>query len=929
MEPIGQSTDNNLMYLLLRGRLIVVPVCVLFIAGTSIAQTIGEEDPIQMTGSGLSSFRRLLRHFDFEEAQKAPYEMPINFYRHIEPDKGFPAFGKMKLTNVDAALGNWSFGFQLDGGSLSAKIPTAVIPVLPGSDYLITAKVRTADLNHARARLSAWFNDETGNIIVESRINSSLARTGGTWQDISILLFGDFKKAADLVIDLQLLQPSQFIGSNRKHGEPMLEDMAGRAWFDEITIWHQPRIELSTTAPGNVVTASQEPKFNVLVRDLTGEDLSGKLRILDFNSISMLNEVFEIERGTTRKIIDLSHLPCGWYRAVLDIREGDSDVDRRLLDFVIMPDGLFGSRAHENSFGVVLPPTPVEHIDTVVQLLRQLGVARVIMSLDIFDTQPGLGGAKAAPPQAVRRAAKILLADAIELTFLLDDMQSQFSNNNLAFSDPELGGQVAPGESDSLDSLLVNLGTYSQRWQIGNASAFEEINPKSLNALVRNADRTLKNFVPGPIVNISWPVEREPPPVPSPHGYSVLLPYNIQAESLEEFAPSWLFDATILSVTYQSQPPELYSPRERIIDLVLRTLYGWRAGIKQPTIQAPWKMSGRRHAQLVPDIAFGPWHILANQLGRRSYVGDLPLGVGLRGWLIKGTRPGDTILAAWNEKTTSDKSFINMLLADGPVVVKDVFGNSKVVNIQDGYHTIKLDNLPVFIEGVDLNLAKFRAGFEFTPNFIPARRQEHEHEIKISNPWDVPISADIRLIAPQNWRITPRRHRVTIQPGEVISKPVSLTFDPGVVAERTFVKAQIDLVADRDYKLSVQLELEVGLKEARMSAYWQAVHNPDTGTYDLHITQYVTNTGTQPISLDGYMSAPQMPRKRNNFATLQPNRTSVKVFKVHNGAKLLAGKEIRVGVIERGGNARLNKILYIPQFMGFEAQNNLISSGSQ
>ena len=107
----------------------------------------------------------------------------------------------------------------------------------------------------------------------------------------------------------------------------------------------------------------------------------------------------------------------------------------------------------------------------------------------------------------------------------------------------------------------------------------------------------------------------------------------------------------------------------------------------------------------------------------------------------------------------------------------------------------------------------------FTPGFIPARRQEHEHEIKLSNPWDVPISADIRLIAPESWRISPRRHRVTIQPGEVISQPVTLTFDPGVVAERTFVEAQIELVADRDYKLSIHVELEVGLEEARMSAH--------------------------------------------------------------------------------------------------------------
>ena len=99
--------------------------------------------------------KRLLRWFDFEEAEEKPHTMPLHFYRHLAPEQGFPRFGRMQLSRAMPRRGNWSFEFTLDGGSLSARVPTAVLPVLPGGDYVVSAWIRTADLEHARARIAA------------------------------------------------------------------------------------------------------------------------------------------------------------------------------------------------------------------------------------------------------------------------------------------------------------------------------------------------------------------------------------------------------------------------------------------------------------------------------------------------------------------------------------------------------------------------------------------------------------------------------------------------------------------------------------------------------------------------------------------------------------------------------------------------------
>ncbi len=871
--------------------------------------------PASLSAStGMPTFGRIVRSYDFEEAEQAPYVMPINFYRHQAPQQGFPLFGHMQLTRDAAHGGNWSFGFELDGGSLSALIPTAVIPVLPGSDYRVTAWVRTEGLTHSRARVSAWMNDAAGNPITESRLDSQLLKTNGAWQLVSILVPGNFDNAVDLVVDLQLLQRQQFVDPKRSLEEPLLDDMSGRSWFDDIAISNQPRIELSTSSPGNVVPESDDAQLSVLIRDLTGEDLNGTLRVLDLDGAIVTQETFPIDRGTTGRITNLSAFGSGWYRAVLEVQSGAKAIARRTLDLVVMPSDSVRTRPHENTFGVVLPPTPAEDLETAVTILRRLGVSRALMSLNGLQSDAMPRGSNAPDASAVRQAAKELQADSIELTFLLDDIRRQDTN--------------AQDQEPETENVLANFWLDVRRWQIGAAEAFEGINQEQLLALLTGANDTLSDFVAGPVINIPWPIERVPITVPSPHGYNIALPYHVQAESLSEYASVWRSGGQMHSVTLQRSPAGRYHPRERVTDLVLRTLFAWRAGFERLTIDAPWSRRGEQRPQLMPDPSFGPWHVLASQLGRRHFVGEIPLGDGLRGWMLTGNGPRDTAIVAWNEQAPKRNAVIRMLLANGPVDVVNVFGNRKTIHPVDGVHTVALSTMPVFIEHANLNLAKFRAGVSIQPGFVPARRQAHEQELSLSNPWDVPITAQIRLRPPKGWRISPRSHNVTLQPGEQRQVPITLTFAPGVIADHTQVAIEIEVAADQEYHIEVQADLDVGLKDVRLSTHWQAVRNDQTGTYDLTITMYVTNTSDRALSFDGYLSAPEISRQRRPIATLAPNRTAVKIFRIPDGAALLAGKSVRIGIVERGGNARLNHILNIPSFADLSKDEPLITSGS-
>ena len=132
----------------------------------TIRMAAGNDDtrPDASRGPVLAPLRRQVRRFDFEEAETALVEFPLNFKRNIAQDLGFTAFGRLALTDDAATSGRWSFRFDLDGSSLSAAIPTGILPVLPLADYEVTVQVRTSGLARAGARLVAQLHDADGRL---------------------------------------------------------------------------------------------------------------------------------------------------------------------------------------------------------------------------------------------------------------------------------------------------------------------------------------------------------------------------------------------------------------------------------------------------------------------------------------------------------------------------------------------------------------------------------------------------------------------------------------------------------------------------------------------------------------------------------------------------------------------------------------------
>lgn len=875
----------------------------------------------------LPSLQRMVHHFDFEEAEHAPYEMPLNFYRYGAEDgaaaQGFPPFGSMRLTNEVAYSGNWSFEFSLDGGSLAARVPTAVLPVVPLADYAVTAQVRTEGLTAARARLVAWLHDAQGRAIEASRTVSDLIETGGEWQTHSIHVRGDFEDAADMVIELQLLQPRQF---TVRGGDPsmVLDDIRGSAWFDDVTMWHLPRIDISTDHPGNAIVMTTDsaaaPTLTILVRDLAHEDLYARLRIFDIDGAKVHDERFAAPRMPRPRTVNLPSLRYGWYRAVLDLTSGrDSEeiIAMQWVDFALLAPPSRPATRPDPRFGVALGDEWAQHADDIPAIIQRLGAGSVVVPM---WTASSSGPISQAVRERMRRAMTRFVAHRLHLTMAVESVPAALAQALDVSTDDVLGafarhGQHKTAWRDVLDPLIA-VGVDVHHWQLGSTEVAGPFEQANLQRLIDAASQAVRQLASAPTVAVPFSAEQRVDTRLDVAARSIDVPHELLPDTIGEYAEYWARHPSPYQITLRQAPPMPngdYTQRERVLDLFHRAIHAIRAGVGQMNIVAPWVYEDRRCSI---DPTFILWRQLTDHLHERTFVGEMQLGDSRQCWLFQGERPGDHVLVAWSRRLDGDD--LVMQLADDEVHVVDIFGNAETIGLtghSPGEHRIHLTRVPVFIEGVNLPLVQFRGSFALDEMFIPAEHRTHERAFILRNPWPIPLAGTLHIEEKPQWRISPRSHEFNIPPGGEVRLPVEITFERSTPAGESTINAEATLQADGTYRLALSAPVRVGLPHLELSSAWRVVTNAETGRNDLVIIQYITHTGPpdgDPVYADAIVMAPGVRQERRLIAGLEPGQMAMRMFQIPDGAVLLAGQTVRVSVADRNSLGRINHELHIP-----------------
>jgi hypothetical protein len=310
---------------------------------------------------------RILKSFDFEERALGNFETIPMFWSKVAGN-GYPAYSTGHFDNTTSRSAQNSFKLQIDGGSAAFQFTPGHLPINPSADYYLLAFVKTSQLKHAKARISAWFADEHNKIVPNLEFHSqpystpappNIAHNEPANDDWHILHLyipgpGPTSPAKSLVLQLGLLQPQQLApGSTPELGKFALyqQDIKGEAWFDDIVIFQLPRLSVSIppTVNANTFAPNQKVELDLTVSDLASAtdatakpQLTANLKLTNPDGLLFASDQFTVtpskngEPWTHR--YNRAALPPGLYTATLDVSDSAAGtlIARRQTRFVCL-----------------------------------------------------------------------------------------------------------------------------------------------------------------------------------------------------------------------------------------------------------------------------------------------------------------------------------------------------------------------------------------------------------------------------------------------------------------------------------------------------------------------------------------------------------------------------------------------------------------
>ncbi len=904
---------------------------------------------------------RVVKAFDFEERDSNPLPVPMGWIRAQDDPQvprertGFPIWNRAVLDyDAPAYAGTGSVRLPTNGGSTSLMLRYGELNVFPDADYLVSARVRTAGLRHARARVVATLLDQQGNAIPGSRSVSALISTQGQWRQVSLEVEGLYPDAAFMQIELEVLQPEQ---QDQRHApRPFTvweQDFSGAAWFDNLIVAQLPRLELTTDSAGNIVESDTPPDLHVLVRDLTGQDITARLRIFDVHGRQVASKV--VSDGSRR--VQREWTPAlpghGWYRALLEVIVDQQLVGIRTLDFVwaspldhVPPSGIFS---------IAAPVTDSRVAPSVPNLVRGAGVTRAsILAWDkdtvIEDLDPG---------SMHMRAVDELLDSGVTLSFTLAQLPRALADE-LAIDPDEVLGIFAGSTREWTRWGSAMLDRYGQRvaqWRFGLAPTQEP--PSTLNPALDAARNGLKGFVPGPVIVTPWSIQRPVEPALTRANQKLLVLDDALSDedAMGIVVEDWAALAAEPSPDASDHPPMLgmsLRPLHAGADwsgvevwssvgaLARKAISFWWAASASAIpderfelqLQDAWWVSPGKRGQVMPAPELIVWRTLATHLGARHALERLDLVPGVR-MLVASPPDPDPLappgaddpettgaLVLWLDEPPPAPVTLSLPLALGPVTVVDVFDNrttvplSSVGNIDLPAHQITIGRSPIIIEGVNPQLVRFLANLRIDPDRLQAQSGIHKHQLSITNPWPLPVTGRVYITEPggytgdaeeidRSWEINPRVIPFSLDASETRRFPIDIAYSLGELAGPKDLAFDVEVQADTDYPLMRvrrTIELELAGIEMNLTA-----RRNDAGI--TVVTAEVVNTRQGAQDFEVIAVAPGEPRIRRTINALKPDQSASRQFAFANAKP---GDQIIVSLTLRDSSSRLNKAVIVP-----------------
>ncbi|MGD0388610.1 MAG: NEW3 domain-containing protein [Tepidisphaeraceae bacterium] len=862
---------------------------------------------------------RILKSVDFEERRLGNMEdLPMHWSKVGGP--GLPDYLNGRLTDDAAHSGQWSFRFDLNGGSLIYRYDPRQIPIRPGGHYRVDCFVLTTVLPHARARITAYFTDQDGNAIANSTRHSELygaKEEGEPWQELSLEVSARNRSAAFLAVQLELVQPSLYAPNKPGQSTPFDEDIYGSAWFDDLTISQVPEVTLSSNHAGNVFRRSDPLQLSVRVNDRFTDDLAGQLIISNAGNAVIYQHSGALDMGSAQDLgpglkqmrVALPELAPGWYDATLVMTSRGQLVGRQEIQFVRLADDEMTSQP-DPRFGVIATDLPLEGWSQLPDLLAILAVGRV--KLSVWSSR---GDVEQVDPAGFDALLERLAKNGITPTACLTAVP------------PELAGKIGGGEwtrladappetwRGELSYLVARHANHLDRWQFGaDEDAADFPRQPGMRKVYDLLYSEFAKMVVKPDLAMPWPAW---------YDLSGDLPATVALSISPEVLPSQLplyiqdirgHEGHNLSLSLQLLD-DRYGREVQIRDLAQRVVYALAGGASRIDLPLPFTVREDGDAQdqgsategeASEHVAPQPKELLLiirtllSQLSGATFRGKVPNSSNVEAFLFD--RNGQGLMVIWSRGLDNGVKPLALNLGDHPQRV-DLWGNTTPLILSDRSKsdavTLEVGPMPFFLVDIDSATAQMRASVAIDKPLLESSFQPHTRHIRFSNPGQATIAGMVKLVGPPGWMLTPSVFNFTLNPGETFQHELTIEFPYNSLAGVKTITAQFQIQSDRNATFDVPVTVNLGLSDVGMRTL--AMRDKD----DLIVQQMISNYGDKPINYNAFVVYPGQPRQERLVTQLGPGRTITKLYRFPDVHFILNAK-VRSGLRELEGMRILN-----------------------
>jgi hypothetical protein len=579
----------------------------------------------------------------------------------------------------------------------------------------------------------------------------------------------------------------------------------------------------------------------------------------------------------------------GFYQVRVKMPGREGVVDQRALSLAIVPAAAIPSAGE---FGWTLADG--ENPLTLGELAELLGKAGV----NWVKFPVWVGNQEANRLDRLVWFAERLRFQDIEMVALLHQPPADL-RKRLGDSDHPLAAQIFSTERElwdpSLEPVLTSLSLKVRWWQLGADKDTSFVGYPNAAEKVSDFRRSASRFGQKVFVGIGWSWLYELPRDRQAWDFVSLtadppLTWEEESAYLKPSAAGTTQRWVVLEPLAKAD----YAADVRARDLAQRMLaakIGGAGGVFVPEVFSA------EHGLMNADGTAGelllPWRTTALALAGAKYVGTLSLANGSTNHVFD--RDGQMVMVVWSERRGEERLYLG-----DDVRQMDLWGHSVKPVTENSEQVIQVQSMPTFLTGLNAAVLRWRIAVQLSETQWPSLfGAAHSSALIVKNTFGQGISGQIRIVAPDGWRIAPAEMPFKLGAGETLNQPLEAILPPDAASGRQDLRFDFDIMADRHYKFSVRREIDVGLDDVTIAA---TTRLNDQG--ELEIEQRLTNETDQIVSFKCYLYAPD----RLPIVTQvveQGRGTDTKNIRLPNGSELL-GKPLLLRADEIAGPRIVN-----------------------